>query len=127
MTDLWFSEEGDIAVSANGDLAMTERQWRDDVQQVYIRMMTDVSDYVLYPLLGADLSQLYGKPQSADTGQLGVTLIDAALKREGRFTGQQISVQAIPTDYDKIRFDAFVTLGSREKIRMSVEQDLGVV
>lgn len=124
--DLYFSEDGDLAVAPNGDLAVTQADWRDDVQQAYIRMMTDVGDFVLYPELGADLSQLYGMPQSQQTGQFGVQLIEAALKREGRFTGRSVSINAVPTGYQTIRFDVFVTLGSKEKIKLSIEQDLGV-
>lgn len=115
-----------MAVAPNGDLAVTQADWRDDIQQAYIRMMTDVGDFVLYPELGADLSRLYGLPQSSKTGQLGVSLIEAALKREGRFTGRTVDVRAVPTGYQTIRFDIYITMGSKEKIKMSIEQDLGV-
>ncbi len=127
MTDLYFTEAGDIAVAPNGDVAVTQAEWRDDVQQAYIRMMTDVGDFVLYPELGADLSQLYGRPQSEATGAYGVALIEAALDREGRFIGKPVTIKAVPTGYQTIRFDLFVKSGSRDKIKLSVEQNLGVV
>lgn len=113
-------------MAGNGDLSMTEAEWRDDVQQVYIRMMTDIGDYVMHPSFGANLSELYGRPQSPETGQLGVKLIESSLDREGRFN-KSATIHAVPTDYDKIRFDVTVTSGSMEKIILSVEQDLGVV
>lgn len=124
--DLYFTEEGDIAVAPNGDIALTQTSWRDDVQQVYVRMMTDQGDWVLHPQLGADLSQLYGLPQSPETGQLGVALIEAAMEREGRFAGKGIEVTPIPTGHQSIRFDVYITSGSREKIRLSVEQNIGL-
>jgi hypothetical protein len=124
--DLYFTEEGDIAVSPNGDLALTQTSWRDDVQQVYVRLMTDQGDWVLHPQLGADLSQLYGLPQSPETGQLGVMLIQSALEREKRFVGKSFDIKPVPTGYQTIRFDVYVTSGSREKIRLSVEQNLGL-
>jgi hypothetical protein len=126
MTDLYFSESGDIAVSPSGDVAVTQANWRDDVQQTYIRMMTDIGDYLLYQELGADLSQLYGRPQSEATGNYGIALIEAALEREGRFIGKPIEVKAVPTGYQSIRFDVFVKSGSRNKIKLSIEQNLGV-
>lgn len=122
--DLYFNESGDVQPSPNGDFAITPTQWRDDVQQAYIRIMTDEGDFRLYPQLGASLSRMWGMPQSPETGNFGSDLIDAALDREGRFAGSQISVNAVPVDYQRIRFDVFVTSGNREQILLSVEQDI---
>lgn len=122
--DLYFNESGDVEPAPNGDFALTPTQWRDDVQQAYIRIMTDEGDFRLYPLLGASLSRLWGMPQSAETGIFGSSLIEAALNREGRFAGSQINVDAVPVDYQRIRFDIFVTSSNREQILLSVEQDL---
>lgn len=133
--DLHFSESGDIAVASSGDLKMTEGEWRDRVQQCYVRMMTDIGDFNLSVnhssgtcnTLGADLSRLYGMPQSQETGQMGIALIQSALSRNGLFVGGSFQVQAVPTDHDKIRFDVFLKLGTKNDVRLSVEQDLGVV
>lgn len=122
--DLYLTDAGDIAVSGTGDLALTPTVWRDDVQQAYFRSMTDAGDFLLAPLLGASLSQLYGQPQSPATGQMGIDLITGALQREGRFAGKPINVQAIPTGPQTIRFDITITSGSLEQIKLSVQQDL---
>lgn len=124
--DLYFSEEGDIAVSPSGDIATTQTPWRDDVQQAYIRVMTDEGDYMLYPDLGASLSLLYGMPQSPETGNYGVALITSALNREGRFGGRPFMVNAVPVGPQTLRFDVEITSGSREQIQLSVEQGLGL-
>jgi len=124
--DLYLTEAGDIAIAPSGDIAMTQSTWRDDVQQAYVRIMTDQGDWVIHPNLGADLSQLYGLPQSPETGAFGVRLIQEALDREGRFNGKGTTIEAIPTGYQTIRFDVYVTSGSREKIRLSVEQNLEI-
>lgn len=124
MPDLYFTEEGDITVSHSGDIAVTPTAWRDDVQQAHIRIMTDEGDYRLYPALGASLSKLYGMPQSPATGKYGEELVRAALEREGRFVGLPISVRAVPTGPQTLRFDVVILSGSREQIRLSVEQDL---
>ena len=126
MPDLYFTEDGDLVRSATGDLATTPTVWRDDVQQAYIRVMTDIGDYDLYPTLGASLATLLGQPQSPDTGALGERLILEALNRDNRFAGKPINVQAVPTSPQTIRFDIFITSGNREQIKISVEQNLGV-
>lgn len=122
--DLYFNESGDVQPSPSGDFALTPTQWRDDVQQAYIRIMTDEGDFTIYSTLGASLSKLWGMPQSPDTAQYGVDLIRSALQRDNRFVGRPIDVRAVPTGFQTIRFDVFVTSGSREQILLSIEQDL---
>lgn len=124
--DLYFTQAGDLAVSSSGDLALTQTEWRDDVQQVYVRLMTDAGDYIIYPELGASLSTLYGLPQSQATGERGISLIRAALDREGRFLGKNYRVDAIPDSYQSIRFDVYISTGSRDQVRLSIEQALGI-
>ena len=126
MPDLYMHESGDLAVSPAGDLAITQSTWRDDVQQVYVRLMTEMGDFEVYPELGASLTRLYGRPQSANTGDLGIGLIRSALDRESRFSGKPYIVKAIPTGPQSIRFDVTITSGNREQILLSVEQNLGV-
>lgn len=126
MPDLYMYESGDLAVSPAGDLALTQSAWRDDVQQAYIRIMTEMGDFEVYPELGASLARLYGRPQSATTGNLGVGLIRSALDRESRFAGKPYTVNAVPTGPQTVRFDVSITSGNREQILLSVEQDLGV-
>ncbi len=125
--DFYFNEAGDIAVSPSGDIAITDTAWRDSVQQAYIRLMTDEGDYLMYPSLGASLSQLYGMPQSAGTGALGVRLITNALVGDNKFTASQVSVTAVPTDMQTIRFDVSLISGSLQQITISLEQNLGLV
>lgn len=122
--DLYFTEQGDIARSHTGDIAMTPTPWRDDVQQAYIRVMTEQGDYRLFPDLGASLSLLYGMPQSPETGSFGEQLIVDALNREARFSGQSFKVKAVPTGPQTIRFDIDLISGDREARGVAVEQDL---
>lgn len=125
--DFWFNESGDIQVSASGDIALTDTQWRDQVQQAYIRVMTDVGDYLLYPTLGASLSQLYGMPQTAATGAFGVSLIENALINNGPFSSSAVTINAVPTGFQTIRFDIAITSGSLQQIVLSLEQNLNLV
>jgi hypothetical protein len=126
MADFYMTEAGDLTVAASGDLAHTQTAWRDDVQQAYIRMMTDDGDFLIYPMLGASLSKLWGKPQSPETGQMGVNLITAAMDRESRFVGRRYTVNAVPTGPQTIRFDVAIISGSQEQLVLSVEQNLGI-
>lgn len=125
--DLFFNESGDIERSHSGDVALTQTNWRDDVQAAYIRIMTDQGDYTLYPDMGATLSRLYGMPQSPETGEEGKALIISALKRDSRFEGFGMDVQAVPVSAQAIRFDVKLLSGSRRRISLSVEQDLGLL
>lgn len=124
--DLYLSEDGDLKLSPHGDLAMTTRMWRNHAQQAYIRLMTEVGDFLLYPGLGADLHTLYGLPQSKETGNKGKQLIQQALAREGVFSGTPFSVDAVPVSQQTIRFDVYLRSGGRHDLLLSIEQDLGV-
>ena len=127
MTDMYLSESGDLRVSAGGDIAITETRWREDAQNAYIRLMTSIGDFDLYPALGADLDALYGMPQSKETGDYGIEIIRSALDREGVFAGKTINVTAVPTGPITIRFDVSIRSGNRAENLISIEKDLGIV
>lgn len=124
--DWYFNEAGDITLAPQGDVALTNTAWRDDAQQAYIRVMTEPGDYVLYPNLGAEMSLLYGMPQSEATANYGKQLIQAALERENRFAGKGIEITAAPTGPQTIRFDIYITSGARDILLMKIEQNLGL-
>lgn len=124
--DLYLTEAGDLAISSDGDLALTETVWRDLSQQAYLRLMTQINDFVLYPNIGADLESLIGMTQSEETAEIGKQLILSALNREGRFIGLPIEIKAVPTSFQSIRFDIYITYGSRTRMILSIEQDLGI-
>lgn len=126
MADCYISDGGDLQVSTTGDLAITDTNWRDFSQQAYIIMMTPVTDFALYPTLGTELESLLGMPQTQETGEYGCQLIRNALLRNGKFQGVPISVKAVPTSLQSIRFDVYITVGSRSEMIISIEQDLGV-
>ena len=127
MPDLYFSEDGDIKLSVSGDIAVTQSESRDIAQQIYIRVMTEYGDFPIYPDLGTQLERLYGMPQSAATGKVGENIIREALRRDGRFDGRPITVKAIPTGPQVIRFDIYTLVDNKQSLVLSVEQDLGVV
>jgi hypothetical protein len=117
---------GDIVVNGNKDIAVTTNAMQDDVQQIYLRLMTEPGDFYVYPQLGTDLSVLYGMPQTKETGDLGKRLIRAALEKEGVFQGRNIKIDAVPTGPDSVRFDVHIISDVYEPIVLSVTQNLGV-
>jgi hypothetical protein len=125
MSDLYFTETGDILIDGNRDIAITQNNLRNDVQQVYLRLMTEPGDFYIYPQLGLDISRLYGMPQSPETGEIGKRMIKAALDRENIFAGKDIRIQAIPTGPSIIRFDVHIVSSTDQPVVISIDQRLG--
>lgn len=125
MPDLYFSLNGDLVVNGNKDIAITSSPVQSDVQQVYIRLMTEPGDFYVYPQLGIDLSLLYGMPQTPETGEFGKRLIRTGLQRESVFKNRNIKIDAVPTSIDTIRFDVHIISDSDQPITLSVTQELG--
>ena len=98
---------------------------QNDVQQVYVRLMTEPGDFFSYPTLGVDLTTLYGMPQIPKTGEYGKQLIKTALEREGVFKGRNITIEAVPTGPDTIRFDVHVLTSANQPVTLSIKQNLG--
>lgn len=126
MSDFYLDLSGDLKIDSNGDIALVETTAEKDVQQVYIRLMTEPGDFYIYPYLGTDLSILYGMPQTKETGDLGKRIIRAALEREGVFSNRGIQIEAVPVSRDSIRFDVIVTTDFNEPTVLSIVQSLGV-
>lgn len=125
MSDLYFTETGDILIDGNKDVAITQSPLRNDIQQVYLRLMTEPGDFYIYPELGLNISSLYGMPQSPETGEIGKRMIKAALDRENIFAGRDIRIQAIPTAPNVIRFDVHIVSGIDQPVVISIDQKLG--
>jgi hypothetical protein len=125
MSDLYFSLSGDIVINGGKDIATTSNNLQSDIQQVYIRLMTEPGDFYIYPQLGIDLSKLYGMPQRPETGEYGKMLIKEGLQREGLFKSRNITIDAIPTGPDTIRFDIHIVSDINNPVTLSVSQSLG--
>lgn len=125
MSDLYLTLNGDLSITGNKDIAMVNSSKQNDVQQVYLRLMTEPGDFYSYPSLGLDLSVLYGMPQTAETGEIGKRLIKSALEREGIFRGKNIAINAVPVSRDTIRFDIQILSSSNQPVTLSIKQNLG--
>jgi hypothetical protein len=124
MADFYLDLSGDLKLSSNKDIALVQTRAQSDVQQIYIRLMTDPGDFYSYPTLGCDLSLLYGMPQSKETGEIGKRIIRQSLAREGVFGDRNIVIEAVPTSRTSIRFDVHVRDTSLTPTTISVTQNL---
>jgi len=89
--------------------------------------MTETGDFYAYPQLGCDLSVLYGMPQTIATGEIGKRIVRSALEnpeKGGIFKGRNISIEAVPTSANTIRFDVHILDNSLDPVTLSVTQDL---
>jgi hypothetical protein len=126
MSDLYLTLNGDFMLDGNKDIALAPSSMHEDVQQIYLRIMTEPGDFYIYPPLGVDLSRLYGLPQTKETAEFGKALIMAGIQKEGLFKGRGIQIKAVPTSRDVIRFDIHIISDINEPIILSVSQTLGV-
>lgn len=127
MADFYFGYDGDIKISGNKDIAMVQNRAQSDTQQIYLRLMTEPNDFTIYPKLGCDLSLLRGMPQTKMTGEIGKRIIRQALEDGnvgGIFKGRSISIDAVPTSANSIRFDVHIEDNSVEPITLSITQDI---
>lgn len=125
MSDFYIDLGGDLVINGSGDIATTQDLSTRDIQHVYMRLMTEPGDFFIYPQLGTQLSMLYGMPQNPQTGDLGKRIIRSALEREGVFNNRQITIEAVPTGADSIRFDVYLAGSNYQPVVLSITQDLG--
>ena len=79
-----------------------------DIQDIYIRVFTETTDFAPYPELGADISDLKGMFNEESTAQLGVDKLIYAMTRDGRFTMSDVSVDVVPLSSEQLLF--YITL-----------------
>jgi len=125
MSDLYFTLDGDFVIDGKRDLGLAPSSLHEDIQQIYLRLMTEPGDFYIYPQLGIDLSRLYGLPQTKETAEFGKALIMAGLQKEGLFKGRNIKITAVPTSRDTIKFDIHIVSDIDEPIMLSISQNLG--
>jgi len=124
MSDFYFDLSGDLKLNSNKDIAIAETRSQSDIQQIYIRLMTEPGDFYSYPRLGCDLAVIYGMPQSRETGEIGRRIIRDSLAREGVFGDRNISIDAVPTSRTSIRFDVHIEDNGLDPTTISVTQEL---
>jgi hypothetical protein len=97
---------GDISWS--GDDYETVTGTDLDVQDIYVRVFTDQTDFYVEPQLGANLSDLRGMFNEEATARLGIEKLMSALTNDGRFDPDDIRIEAVPIAVDRICFYIFL-------------------
>jgi hypothetical protein len=76
------------------------------------RLKTDAPDWFHHPLMGGNLTDLIGEPNTSETGDRGVLYIRQALTYDGLLGEQDLTVRAVPVNPEEIMF--LITIGSSD-------------
>ena len=124
--DLAFSWNGDFDVSAEGDLLDTSNDTLLSLrQEIHTIMASDLNDWELYPGYAATLSDFIGEPNNQNTAAAIHDRIRMALTANGVILESDlrikvipvhrhkvlvtIKVSAIPTTYNRLQQESYVT------------------
>ena len=105
--DILLSTDGDLNVSANGDLQMAEPSGVV-AQDIMFRARTDWDDFDPHPKLGADLQRLIGEPNNKEAGVRAEELFYSSLTKGGRFDPADLRLKAVPVSMERVVLYAFV-------------------
>ena len=105
------------------DLAYS-RGFETEKQIIINRLKTDAPDWFHHPLMGGNLSDLIGEPNTRETGELGANLILAALTYRGLYNSGQLSVRPIPISAQEIMFMVTISRNYDTAIRVPIVFDL---
>jgi hypothetical protein len=122
--DLYFTNDGDLAVATNGDIAVTITEQEFVKQQAQTRLATEQGDFVSYPNLGANLQTLIGLPNTQNTARVGQQLIERAISYDGLLPRGRATVEATPTAPDTIVFNVSIPIGNRQSVQLTLTQIL---
>lgn len=98
-TDIAITQEGDLIIE-DGDFKLISK---DDViiQNVHCRLKSSDPEW-LNEIICANLEDLFGLPNTRETGQKGEDLIKTALTADGLLLESEIYVKAVPVDRERI-------------------------
>jgi len=103
--DITTSEDGDMVIE-NNDISVTSpRQYQ---KQSIINRVKSVMEDWYYDHVGADMEDLIGKANKAETGQEGVDKITTTLTEDGLIDPDQLMVKPVPVSKSQIVFFIFI-------------------
>lgn len=123
-TDLWLTEDGDLALDASGDFRTASGNHLIH-QNISNTLKSSNPDWFMedFP---ADLEDLIGKENSEETAELGKRKIKEGLVRTGFFESEDIWVEARPTGQMEMAFFVFINSPfAPDPLIYEVELDLG--
>lgn len=117
---MYFTETGDFILSANGDLAYTETDEQQVLQQAILRLATEKGDFPVYPQLGASLQKLVGRPNTAETANYGARLIEEELKRYSFVS--KLEIDSWPSSINTIEYQINISYGTDKSVSLTLQQ-----
>lgn len=97
------------------------------LQLVRARLMTENPDWLLYPKVGADLSDLIGKRNTPMTAEEGRSMIIRALTYDAAFSERELTVEAIPVSRETLLFDIkILRRGNVYRYALTLSLQLGI-
>jgi len=105
--DFLWSPEGDLIISALGDIDSTSRHagLLSLVQEIQTRIRSDVGDWTTQPSIGANLSDLVGRPCNQEVAEAGKVKIQASLTRGGFLPANSFKVRYIPISQTEVVYN----------------------
>ncbi len=113
-----FSFNTALPIDFFGDFILEEDDYKTvtgsdlDIQDIYIRLFTETTDFSVYPDMGANISDLKGMFNEPETAELGKQKIISALTRDFRFDESNFSIDVVPVSHDKLIY--FIELYTSE-------------
>lgn len=110
--DIRLTEDGDISIGPTGDIDLS---YGDDclIDQIRFRLLTQIGDNLLFPMMGADLETLIGLDNIQSTGTKAENLIRSALIHDQFLAESDINMlRAVPMDANTIAI--FLTIKGLE-------------
>ena len=95
------------------------------LQLIKSRVQTDNPDWILYPEIGANLSDLIGELNTPETGRAAVQLVLDALTHGGAFLEEDLHIDAIPVSESDILLDIQLKQANRF-LRYAIEFNLEI-
>lgn len=98
-----------------------------DLQLIKSRLQTENPDWRLYPLVGADLTDLIGLPNTPETAYLAEQSVLRALTYDGAFKEKDLTINVVPVSAFTLFIDIKLRQGN-QLIRYSgsINLELGV-
>ena len=115
-TDLYFTRRGDYTIGVDGDILDTsDDPLRSLVQECRSRLQSDKGDWVIYPGLGADLSQLIGEPNDKITAEGLKAKVIASLNQFGLVDTRDLSISYMPIGPSSILLRLAIQVASTDE------------
>lgn len=105
------NDHGDIGMTNDPDLGLVPvRDMKmiygaeGDAQLIHTRLKTELGNWVLYPEIGSDLTDLLGELNTEETARRGISSIYRTLTFDNAFNTNELEVDAIPISHSTILF-----------------------